>query len=117
MARTLLRHRCRRLPAVNLADNRLSIEEAVASGLLAGAVTLADLTAPPDPPAAAIASAPAADPVSPSTTGAAPVTSGRGALELVRRNSVLMAALGLSVVLAISAFALIAASSVKRNKH
>ena len=40
MARTLLRHRCRRLPAVNLADNRLSIEEAVASGLLAGAVTL-----------------------------------------------------------------------------
>ena len=40
MARTVRRHRCRRLAAVNLADNRPFIEEAVASGLLAGAVTL-----------------------------------------------------------------------------
>ncbi|MEZ4716374.1 MAG: hypothetical protein R2851_09850 [Caldilineaceae bacterium] len=91
--------------------------QTAAEDLLAGAVTLADLTAPPAPPATVDANVPAADHVSDPTMDAAPVTSGRAALELVRRNSVLMAALGLSVVLAISAFALIAASSVKRNKH
>ena len=94
----------------------MSVQTA-AVDLLAGAVTLAELTAPPAPPEAAHANAAVADRASAPTANETPATSGIFGLDMVRRNSVLMAALGLSVVLAISAFALIAASSVKRNKH
>lgn len=84
----------------------------VTDELLAGVLTLDELA---DEPVAAVAvpveasvQQPVAEP---------PASMGNLEANPVQTNSVLVAALVLSVLLAISAFALIAASSVKRNKH